>query len=360
MTNSRMPTEDEARAAFLAATNFANEVAWKRPDLEILREEYRGQYSILVETVQEKILMSHERRKLVLPNLAAFGNNVVGVFSDYGGEHKDARYYTYSILVCTFDLRVLFSEKMSEIRDEHNLGSKEIAYKDFRMGQMLRALPDYLLTLDNYLPGFLLTLAVQKRVLEESSSTSKEARNLLEEALTSIGVEGRKSRVNEKLARVVELVAFLTALLGKDGQKVFWMTDQDEISPTLAKHEETLKAFDTLLRVFCRDNQTFSLVGGALPFEERDMGMLDMLSATDICAGSLAEYLTQREMNDPNKITVKPGCEHVLQWLGHDGIGLKKMNIVMREADDGSIGSAAIEFVPDNPPENVTIIPISV
>ena len=359
MTDSRMPTEDEARATLVAATNFANEVAWKRPDLKILREEYRGQYSNIVETVQEKILMSHRRRRLILPNLAAFGNKVVGVFSDYGGEHKGAQYLTYSVLVCTFDLRELFSEKIWEIRKAYNLGSKEIAYKDFRMGQVLRALPNYLLTLSNYLPGFLLTLAVQKKALEQSSSASKEAISLLEESLKSIGVEGRKSRVNEKLARVVELVAFLTALLGKDGQKVFWMTDHDEISPTLGKHEETLKAFDALLRVFCRDNQTFSLTGGAMPFEERDMGMLDMLSATDICAGALADYLTQREIRDANKIAVKSGCEKVLQWLGHDGIGLKKMNIVMRKAEDASIESAVVEFVPNDPPENVTIIPIS-
>ena len=89
------------------------------------------------------------------------------------------------------------------------------------------------------------------------------------------------------------------------------------------------------------------------------MGLLDMLSATDICAGALADYLTQREIRNANKITVKSGCEQVLQWLGHDGIGLKKMNIVMRKAEDDSIESAAVEFVPNNPPENVTIIPIA-
>ena len=93
------------------------------------------------------------------------------------------------------------------------------------------------------------------------------------------------------------------------------MTDHDEISPTNAKHEETLKAFQVLLGVFCRDDQTFSLIGGALPFEERDVGMLDLLSATDICAGALAEYLTQREMRDADKIAIKPGCEHVLQCV---------------------------------------------
>ena len=304
--------------------------------------------------------MSHRRGRLILPNLAAFGNKAVGVFSDYGGEHKEAKYLTYSVLVCTFDLRDLFSEKMSSIRKEYLLGSKEIAYKDFRMGQVLRALPDYLLTLSNYLPGFLLTVAVQKKALEAFGLTSKETSNLLEAALKSIGVEGRKPRVNEKLARVVELVAYLTALLGKDGQKVFWMTDHDEISPTNAKHEETLRAFEVLLRVFCRDNQTFSLIGGALPFEQRDVGMLDLLSTTDICAGALAEYLTQREMRDADKIAVKPGCEHVLRWLAHDGIGLKKMNIIMRWGADSSIQSAAIEFVLDDPPKDVTIVPISI
>ena len=353
-----MATDDDGRSRFLVATRFANEVAWKQPDLNILRQEYKGQYSTIVETMQEKILMSHRERRLILPNLAAFGNKAVGVFSDYGGEHREAKYLTYSVLVCTFDLRNLFAEKIWEIRKRHQLGVKEIAYKDFGMGQVLRALPDYLLALSNYLPGFLLTLAVQKTVLEASVPTS-ETNNLLEATLKSIGVEGRKPRTNEKLARVVELVAFLTALLGKDGQKVFWMTDHDDISPTKAKHEETLRAFEVLLRVFCRDNQTFSLVGGALPFEQRDVGMLDLLSTTDICAGALAEYLTKRETHGADEIAVKPGCEHVLQWLAHDGIGLKKMNVIIRRGADASIESAAIEFALDNPPKDATIVPIS-
>ena len=112
MTDSRTAKEDEVRSTLFEATQFANEVAWKRPDLNILRQEYKGQYSHFVEAVQEKILMSHSRGRLILPNLAAFGNKVVGVFSDYGGEHKEARYLTYSVLVCTFDLRDLLAEKI--------------------------------------------------------------------------------------------------------------------------------------------------------------------------------------------------------------------------------------------------------
>ena len=352
--------EKEARSTFVAAIRFANEAAWKRPDLDILRDEYKGKYSVFVETVQEKILKSHRRGRLILPNLGAFGNETVGVFSDYGGEHKDAKYLTYSVLVCTWNLRDLLAEKMQEVRVEHKLGDKEIAYKDFRMGQLLRALPDYLLTLNNYLPGFLLTLAVQKDMLSVFKESAEENRSLMESALESIGVQGRKPKVNEKLLRVVELVGFLTALLGKNGQKVFWMTDDDEISPTNEKHEETLRVFDAFLNVFCRTNQAFSLIGGALPFEKRDLGTLDLLSAADVCAGALAEYLTRREVNDPEEMEVKAGRDHVLQWLANDGIGLKKMTIVMRKGAGDAIESAAVEFALEDPPENSSIVPIVV
>lgn len=360
MADNKITEESNARSMLLAATEFANEAAWKRPDLNILREQYKGQYSTFIEIVQEKILMSHRRGKLILPDLAAFGNNTVGVFSDYGGEHKEAQYLTYSVLVCSWDFRDLFSDKIKEIRQQYQMGKKEISYKDLRMGQMQRALPDYLLTLSNFLPGFLLNLVVHKNASEVFKSSAKETNNLMEAAFKSIGVEGRKPKVNEKLMRVTELVAFLTALLGKDGQKVFWMTDHDEISPTNAKHQETLKIFNALLNAFCRNNQVFSLVGGALPFDERHVGTLDLLSATDLCAGALTEYLTQREVREQDKIRVKPGCEYVLQWLAHDGIGLKKMNIIVRRGADQPIESAVIEFGLEDPPKDVTIIPISV
>ena len=54
MTDSRPAKEEEARSTLFAATEFANEVAWKRPDLNILRQEYEGQYWHFVEAVQEK------------------------------------------------------------------------------------------------------------------------------------------------------------------------------------------------------------------------------------------------------------------------------------------------------------------
>lgn len=54
------------------------------------------------------------------------------------------------------------------------------------------------------------------------------------------------------------------------------------------------------------------------------MSMLDLLGATDIVAGSLDQYLAQRQSVPIEEIKVKQGCDLVLQWLTHDGLGLKR------------------------------------
>jgi len=87
--------------------------------------------------------------------------------------------------------------------------------------------------------------------------------------------------------------------------------------------------------------------------------MLDLLSATDIVAGSLDQYLTQSQSVPVEDINVKPGCDLVLQWLAHDGLGLKKMNVIMRRGEK-TIEAATLEFDLENPPRDPIIIPVAV
>jgi hypothetical protein len=88
--------------------------------------------------------------------------------------------------------------------------------------------------------------------------------------------------------------------------------------------------------------------------------MLDLLSATDIVAGSLDQYLTQSQSVPVEDINEKPGCDLVLQWLAHDGLGLKKMNVIMRPGEKGTIEAATLEFDLENPPRDPIIIPVAV
>jgi hypothetical protein len=227
------------------------------------------------------------------------------------------------------------------------------------MGQVQRSLPGYLTAL-NVVPGFLFTLAVDKRLTSLFGPRGKETRELIARALIEAGIGERKPAVNEKLLRVVHVAAFLTGLLAHNVQKIFWMTDNDAISPTREMHEKTLVLFQRILGIYARKDFAFPLIGGALPFEERNLETLDLLSTTDIVAGSLDRYLAQRDSVSTEDIKVKQECDLVLQWLAHDGPGLKKMNVIMRPGEKGAIEAATLEFGLKDPPKDATIIPVVV
>jgi hypothetical protein len=183
-------TQQLSPEALSNLTVFANVVAWKQPNLDVLRAEFSGKYSPLVETMQTQIKKSHSRGKLVLPDLRAFNNETVAVFTDYGGESKEAKYFTYSTLVCGWNLTRWFLDTMNAVRQTHGLGDKEIAFKDFGMGQVQRSLPGYLNALDK-LPGFLFTLAIDKRLRSLFGQGGKETREFIAQTLKSAGLGER-------------------------------------------------------------------------------------------------------------------------------------------------------------------------
>jgi hypothetical protein len=164
--------------------------------------------------------------------------------------------------------------------------------------------------------------------------------------------------VTEKLLRVVHLTAFLAALLTHNGQRIFWMSDHDAICPNEKKHTDTLSLFGRVLGVYTRPGCTFPIVGGATPFAERSVEMMDLLSAPDVVAGSLGDYLTKRDSLPHHEITVEEGTGNVLRWLTHDGLCLKKATFVLRRNAAGGIEAETLEFQLSDPPESELLIPI--
>jgi hypothetical protein len=332
---------------------FANQIVWKSPDLNLLRRAPVEEYPALSRVLQDQLQRSHARGKLFLPDLRAFRNGSVGVFSDYGGEGS-GNYHTYSALVCGYGYTGPFTQKMKAVREAHGLGEKEIAFKDFGMGPVRRALPDYLTAL-NALPGFLCALVVDKKLSTVFGSPRNDS---LARLLEAEKIGQWKAGVAEKLLRVVHFAAFLTALLTHDGQKVFWMSDHDAICANTAMHQQMLVLFQRVLTLYTRPGCTFPLVGGAVPFEQRTIEMLDLLSAADVAAGCIEHYFTKRDSVSPDEIRMKAGSEEVLRWLAFDGIGLKKATFVLRPGKAGMIEQYVVEFNPVNPPATTTVIPI--
>jgi hypothetical protein len=231
---------------------------------------------------------------------------------------------TYSILVCGYGYTSVFADKVKHVREKYSLGDKEIAFKDFRFGPLQAALPDYLAAA-NELPGFLCTVAVDKRITTLfGAPDDKAALHRLTQILTDRGLGHWKARESEKLLRVVHMSAYLAALLGTDGQKIFWMSDHDAICSNQVQHNGMLAVFDNVLRIYTRPGVDFPLIGGALPFEEQSVVMNDLLSLPDVVAGSVAQYLTKLDSEEPAGITLKEGANDVFTFVATDGPALRK------------------------------------
>jgi hypothetical protein len=329
----------------------------KKPDLNLLRDHPKGEYPIIAQALETLLQERHAKRLLILPNLTAFSNDALGVFSDYSGEDHSARYLTYSVLVCGYRYTGAFSDRMKRVRETYKLGDKEIAFKDFGMGQIQASLGDYL-DAANWLPGFLCTMAVDKRIptffgpLNDPSVP-----DMLVKLLEDLKLGGRGPRDVEKLLRIVHMVAYLIALLGVDGQKIFWMSDHDAICANPKQHESMMAVLQRVLAIYSRPGVAYPLLGGALPFKQRSVEMNDLLSLSDVVAGSIAQYLTKSVTERKEDIILKPGAEKVVTFLAGDGVGLKKAVFLIRLNTEGKIEFATMNFSLVNPPER-TFVPI--
>ena len=341
---------------YQSMVDHANKVVWKSPDVQVIDPSKEGFYPPLAQVLQSTISDQERRKKLILPDLSAFDNETVFVLSDFAGEGS-GNYYTYSFLLCSWNFIEMFAKNMEKLRAESGLGTREISFKEFNSGSMQRILPDYLRLLD-MITGFLFTVVIEKKIVSVFGENTRETRTKMAAALEDVGLGKWKPETAEKLGRVVHIGAFLATLLAELNQKIFWMTDNDNICANKEMHQAALALFERALRIYGGEEAKFPLLGGALPFAERHLGTLDLLSATDVTASSVEHYMTLLDKHGNKDFQVKGGSHHVLRWLTNDGLGMKKMTIIIRDVKGKSIQGGTLQFSLIDPPSEVTCIPV--
>lgn len=311
------------------------------------------QYVPLVRMLEDVLASKDRKGELLLPELRFDGNETVAAFSDYGGEASDARYQTYASLVCGWNHSYPFFEEMKALRATTGLGDKEIAFKDLRFGPLRRSLPEYLKLADHCVCGLLVTVIVDKGVETLHGGNGRKTRQYVCETLGEYDLGVWTADVAEKLGRVVHLVAYLIALLSREGHKVVWMTDHDAIAPNETQFQCALRMFQSVLDLYA--GHRFDLIAGALPDKMKGR---DLLSLADLTAGATEFLYTHIETKRQHRH--KEAVSQILQWLGHDGLALKKLTVVVRRNADGHLVPAEVRFKPTSIPENVAFIPIPI
>jgi hypothetical protein len=299
-----------------------------------------------------KIIESHliklkNRNNLFLPNLA-YHNETLNIFSDYGGDSKDSLYYTYSFLFSAYQPIGFFFNRMAEIRDKYGLTEPfvEIAFKKLNYGPMKRALTDYLTAANNLIPGLLLTIVIDKKVDSVIGSNDKNTLQEIQQILETEGLGSWKKKISEKILRILNIIGYFCALLSQEGQNLFWMTDNDEIVPNEEKSKAVLSLWEGVLQNYAP--QKYKHIGATRPEIYEDSNhknqLLDLLSITDLIAGSIEHYYTRNDKME--LLEIKDDVNKILVWLSEQGISLKKLALIIRPGKNNGWETGIIKFEP--------------
>lgn len=333
--------DKEGFISFLAKRNVLN-----NPSLPILPQlgvPLGYSMPVLIAQIDELLSKVHERKQLLLPNLLE--GESIAVFSDYGGEHKGAQFNSYSLLFCEFNSRDFFLEGVRALRKKHGLDipHKEIAYKSLGYGPLRRALWDYLRLADNWLNGLLVNVAIDKNIYSVFHKDDKSATKEFGDLFRNENLGDYKPIIAEKVLRITHLSGYFLRLLGRKGQKLFWMSDHDSIHPKNSG-DAFGELYHRVLTLYMPEDY-FERIGYASPFEVDKRGELpleDILSLSDLSAGAVEHVFSKGARNE--EIETEGEMGQLFSWLSNQGLGLKKVSIVVNKGKDNLIRSSLVNF----------------
>jgi hypothetical protein len=147
----------------------------------------------------------------------------------------------------------------------------------------------------------------------------------------------------ERMLRVTAIFALLAAGLSSDGQRLLWITDDDDIAANDRLHQDTL---DTVVRVFTNiaTHPIAHLEAGTTAADNGTLEIEDLAAIADLAAGASVEALqsagttTAGVLNIVERSTTKG--VRIAHWLSTTDLPLKHVVIAI----DPDISSQQLRF----------------
>jgi len=265
-----------------------------------------------VDTLSHSVARAEEKCPLCIPDLRQ--SPVLLIASDYSGSHAASAVEVYSFLALGFDHSFKEWEfERRRLRLRYRLGTRRLAFKgmsDLRKRSAIQAF----LHAASHLHGLCLTVMVEKSFgsfFKPDQSTTQ--------------VPPFKN--TERVGRLVHLASLLIAGLGRAGQDVLWLSDEDEI----AANEAHLRALVTLLSQVASNYIDFNmrhLRVGTTACDSGDRQVEDLVAIPDLVAGMLSEVATKwlaagwtfgSSITVPTPQTTSAKSHILLDWLSRNG-----------------------------------------
>lgn len=279
----------------------------------------------------EKIISSYE-----LPTLSG---PIIYTVSDYGGSHKTSRYQTISVLFVDLENSRNWEIQRRQIRQQYLKDGRRLSFKGLNDKLKQNALIPFLEATD-LIRGVSVTLIISKAI-DNLYLRKKD----LAVTRKSFGLESKWKYSSLKTAiRVTHLVSMLTAGLTKEGQDVYWISDEDEIFANAQKTRDLQKIIGKFSAINVNHN-VGTLGMGTTVIDEGDRLEEDLAAIPDFIAGAMSEIATKLAQfaggRIPPNLAVPFSGEFstktniIRSWLWSKNQGLPKVVIVIEKHGKG-------------------------
>ena len=272
---------------------------------------------------------------------------VIYVSSDYGGAHKTSLYETFSVLYLDLQASSEWEFRRRAVRQRFLSDGRRMAFKSLNDSKRQNALVPFL-DAANHITGVLLTLAVRKSIEnlcsdEEFFAYSKQQLSL---------DKGLNYASFERMLRIVNLVAMLYGGLSKQGQSIYWVSDEDALFANDRRSQDLKKILDRWSSQYVT-HSLGELGVGTTSIDEGDRIDEDLNSIPDLMAGAVSEVTTALAHACGGSIPIKvavpfsqclsPKTDLIYSWFSDNQSSLQRAVIVFEKRDPKGFSVAKLE-----------------
>jgi hypothetical protein len=261
--------------------------------------------------------------------------------SDYSGQHKASRFEAYSFLSVNPRGWPAWESRRLELRRFYRTEGRRMSFKGLGDARKRRMLPDFLAAA-NTLPGLCNCVLIDKTI--PSMFRKEGPLNSADPELQTLAQH--TSATIEKLLRVVHLVSFFLAGLSREGQNLFWFTDQDDIAANEKAVIEVTEIWSNILSHYLQ-HTAGHLKFGTTRSDNGSLQLEDLATIPDLVAGALMDVTNQYRVNGtlptseilvPPPQSVSRKSTEILGWLSDDSWPLRRMVYVF----EANVASTAV------------------
>lgn len=259
--------------------------------------------------------------------------------TDTGGLHKECPFEVIGMIFLDLEASMTWESRRQYVRKTILKDGRRISFKKCDEAIRRRALIP-LLGAANTIPGLCVCIGIHKQI--SSLGVPLQALVSLQNDST---LRARWTAPSfARMTRMAHLISLFLAGIGRDGQSVTWISDEDEMFESQQKAEDTrriLAAFSSM-HVRWKPNR---LQMGTTKLDVGDRFEEDLTAIPDLAAGAFGEALstlfveTGGQVTNSPRSTLNSGLSEkaslLMSWWEDDSHALSRLGIVFDRRSDG-------------------------